>query len=135
VRSKIKETYDAAGDTAEVHLPKTTKFEFAKARASLDAGLPVVVFRRWSQERDYLHTAFAQNFAANPALELPKPDLNDRKLWPAREGFAHASVVDGYNERRREVIFTESWGEHARNRRMRIEELEGTSYLAYYPHF
>ncbi|MDR3405349.1 MAG: C39 family peptidase [Chthoniobacter sp.] len=135
VRSKIKETYDAAGETAELHLPKTTKFDFAKAKLSLDAGLPVIVFRRWSQERDYLHTTFARNFAANPALELPKPDLNDQKLWPAKEGYAHASVVNGYNERRREVIFTESWGEQTRNRRMRIEELEGTSYLAYYPHF
>jgi hypothetical protein len=135
VQSKIKETYDAAGTTAELHLPKTTRFDFEKAKASLDAGLPVIVFRRWSQERDYLHSTFARNFAANPALELPKPDLNDQKLWPTKDGFAHASVVNGYNERRREVIFTESWGEQARNRRMRIEELEGTSYLAYYPHF
>ncbi len=135
VKSKIKEVYDAAGANAEVHFPKTTKFEFDKAKASLDAGLPVIVFRRWSQERDYLHTTFAQRFATNPALELPKADLNDRKLWPARESFTHASVVNGYNPARREVIFTESWGEHARNRRMRIEELEGTSYLAYYPHF
>jgi hypothetical protein len=135
VRSKIKETYDAAGETAETHLPKTTKFEFAKAKASIDAGLPVIVFRRWSQERDYLHTAFARNFAENPALELPRPDLNDQRLWPTKEGYAHASVVNGYNEKRGEVIFTESWGERTRNRRMRIEELEGTSYLAYYPHF
>jgi len=135
VRSKIKETYDAAGETAEAHLPKTTKFDFAKAKTSIDAGLPVIVFRRWTQERDYLHTAFARNFATNPALELPKPDLNDQKLWPTHDGFAHASVVNGYNERRGEVIFTESWGERARNRRMRVEELEATSYLAYYPHF
>jgi hypothetical protein len=135
VRSKIKETYSAAGETAGTHLPLTTKFDFARAKVSIDAGLPVIVFRRWSQERDYLHSAFARNFAANPALELPKPDLNDQKLWPTQEGFAHASVVNGYNERRREVIFTESWGERVRNRRMRIEELEGTSYLAYYPHF
>ena len=135
VKSKIKETYTAAGETAGAHLPLTTKFDFAKAKASIDAGLPVIVFRRWSQERDYLHTAFARNFAENPALELPKADLNDQKLWPTQEGFAHASVVNGYNEKRREVIFTESWGERVRNRRMRIEELEGTSYLAYYPHF
>ncbi len=134
-KSKIKETFDAAGETAELHLPKTTKFDFMKAKQSLDAGLPVIVFRRWSQERDYLHSTFARNFAANPVLELPKPDLNDQKLWPTKEGFAHASVVNGYNEKRHEVIFTESWGENVRNRRMRIEELEGTSYLAYYPHF
>lgn len=135
VKSRIKETYDAAGETAGLHLPKTTKFDFMKAKQSLDAGLPVIVFRRWSQERDYLHSTFARNFATNPALELPKPDLNDQKLWPTKEGYAHASVVNGYNEKRHEVIFTESWGENVRNRRMRIEELEGTSYLAYYPHF
>jgi hypothetical protein len=135
VHSKIKETYDAAGETAEVHLPKTTKFDYARAKASIDAGLPAIVFRRWSQERDYLHMNFARNFAINPTLELPKPDLNDQKLWPTKEGFAHASVVNGYNEKRGEVIFTESWGERARNRRMRVEELEATSYLAYYPHF
>jgi hypothetical protein len=135
IHSRIKETYEAAGETAEVHFPKTTKFDFAKAKASIDAGLPAIVFRRWTQERDYLHMAFARNFAANPTLQLPKPDLNDQKLWPTKGGFAHASVVNGYNEKRGEVIFTESWGERARNRRMRIEELEATSYLAYYPHF
>jgi hypothetical protein len=135
VKSKIKEVYDAAGQNAAIHFPKTTKFEFAKAKTSLDAGLPVVVFRRWSQERDYLHATFAQRFARDPTALLPKPDLNDQKLWPTRESFAHASVVNGYNAARREVIFTESWGEFARNRRMRIEEMEGTSYLAYYPHF
>jgi len=80
-----------------------------------------------------------------------------RQIWryshPANEGFkighrgaavrgdlvylttpdAHASIVNGYNAQRREVIFTESWSELARNRRMRFEELERTSYLAYYP--
>jgi hypothetical protein len=30
------------------------------------------------------------------------------------------------------VIFTESWGEQTRARRMRAEELEGTSYYAVY---
>ena len=45
----------------------------------------------------------------------------------------HASVINGYHSARREVIFSESWAEAARNRRMRVEEMEGTCYLAYYP--
>jgi hypothetical protein len=132
--SDIRVVFEAAADVAKVKLPRTTQFDFEKARVAIDAGIPVIVFRRWSQERDFLHTAFAQRFQNDPAATLPKPDLNDRKSWPARDDFAHSSLVTGYNLARREVIFTESWGERTRNRRMRIEELEGTAYFAYYPH-
>jgi hypothetical protein len=44
---------------------------------------------------------------------------------PTRDDFAHSSLITGYNLARREVIF---------NRRMRIEEMEGTGSLAYCPH-
>ena len=132
--STIREAYDAAAEAAKVRLPRTTQFEFERARASIDAGLPVVVFRRWSKERDFLHTAFARRLLTEPTAMLPKADLNDRKMWPTRDDFAHSSIITGYNAARREVIFTESWGERTRNRRMRVEEMEGTVYLAYYPH-
>jgi hypothetical protein len=131
--STIKGAYEAAAEAAKVRLPRTTQFDFERARMSIDAGYPVVVFRRWSQERDFLHGAFAQRLLNDPAALLPKPDLNDRKNWPTKDDFAHSSIITGYNAPRREVIFTESWGEAARNRRMRIEEMEGTVYMAYYP--
>ncbi len=132
--SDIRSVTEAAADAAKVKLPRTTQFEFERARAAIDAGMPVIVFRRWSQERDFLHTAFAQRLLKDPVATLPKADLNDRRTWPTRADFAHSSLVTGYNTARREVIFTESWGERTRNRRMRAEEMEGTSYLAYYPH-
>ncbi|MEQ1853772.1 MAG: C39 family peptidase [Chthoniobacteraceae bacterium] len=131
--STIREAYEAAAEVAKLRLPRTTQFEFERARASIDAGYPVVVFRRWSQERDFLHSAFAQRFLNDPAATLPKADLNDRKSWPTKDDFAHSSIITGYNAPRREIIFTESWSEGARNRRMRIEEMEGTVYMAYYP--
>ena len=132
--SDIRAVFDAAADAAKLKLARTTKFEIEKARAAIEAGIPVVVFRHWSQERDFLHGAFAERFQNDPAATLPKPDLNDRKTWPTKDSFSHSSLVTGYNLARREVIFTESWGERVRNRRMRIEEMEGTSYMAYYPH-
>ena len=132
-RSSIREVAEAAADAGKLHLPRTATFEFERARASIDAGCPVIVFRRWSQERDFLHHAFAQRFQKDPAATLPKPDLNDRKAWPTKDSFAHSSLITGYNLQRREVIFTESWGERSRNRRMRIEEMEGTVYFAYHP--
>jgi hypothetical protein len=131
--SSIREVAEAAADVGKLRLPRTTQFEFERARANIDAGFPVIVFRRWSQERDFLHHAFAERFQKDPSATLPKADLNDRKSWPTRDDYAHSSVITGYNPQRREVIFTESWGERSRNRRMRIEEMEGTVYLAYYP--
>jgi hypothetical protein len=132
-KSHIREVYDAAATEAGLSMARTDRFDFARARTSIDAGFPVIVFRRWSQERDYVHTMFAKHYAADPSAELPRPDATDQKQWPTRDSYAHASIVNGYNAQRREVIFSESWSELARNRRMRFEELERTSYLAYYP--
>lgn len=132
-KSHIREVYTAAAREAALQMSHSTRFEFARAQQTIEDGFPVIVFRRWNQERDYLHTAFAHRFAADSRAELPRPDANDQKTWPTREEFAHASIVNGYNAKRREVIFSESWSETARHRRMRAEELERTSYLAYYP--
>lgn len=132
-KSHIREVYDAAAREAGLGMAHGTRFEFARAQQSIDAGFPVIVFRRWDQQRDYLHTAFAQRVAQDPAAQLPIADAAERKMWPTREGFTHASVINGYNSARREVIFSESWAEFVRNRRMRVEEMEATCYLAYYP--
>ena len=133
VKSHIREVYEASAREAALGLAHGTRFEFGRAQQSIDAGFPVIVFRRWDQQRDYIHTTFSQRYAADPTAQLPRPDATDQKTWPAREGFMHASVINGYNSARREVIFSESWAEAARNRRMRVEEMEATCYLAYYP--
>ncbi len=132
-KSHIREVYEAAAREAGLGMAHGTRFEFTRAQQSIDAGFPVIVFRRWDQQRDYVHSAFAQRFAADPTAVLPRPDATDQKTWPTREGFMHASVINGYNSARREVIFSESWAEEARNRRMRVEEMDATCYLAYYP--
>jgi hypothetical protein len=131
--SKIREVYEAAGQEAGMRLSRATKFDFRRAQAVLDAGLPLIVWRRWAKERDYVHTTFASRYADDPSSVLPKADMNDRATWPDKDAYSHASVITGYNAKRGEVIFTESWGEAARNRRMRFEEMEGTAYYTFYP--
>lgn len=59
-------------------------------------------------------------------------DERERSTWPGKNAPNHASVVTGFNAERGEVIFVESWGEHTGDRRMRFEELESTSYMAFY---
>ena len=130
--SRIREVYNEAAKEAGFRLTRTTRFDLMKAKDSIDKGIPVLVWRRWTQERDFLHTAFARRFQQNAALELPKPDADDRDLWPKKDAYSHATVINGYNPKRREIIFTESWSERERNRRMRVEEIEGTAYYAFY---
>ena len=129
--SRIREVYSEAAEEGGFRMSRSTRFDFDKVKKSIDAGIPVLVWRRWTQERDFIHTAFARRFKQDPTAQLPKPDSNDRAMWPGKKAFTHATVVTGYNEQRREVIFTESWSERERDRRMRVEEMEGTAYYTF----
>lgn len=129
--SHIRETYEAAAAEAGFRLARATAYDHEKTIASLDAGLPVVVWRRWTQERDFLHTAFLKKLARDPEARLPEADAADRADWPGRQAYNHASVITGYNTERQEVLFTESWSESLRHRRMRPEEMAGTAYYTF----
>lgn len=128
----IREMFSQVAKEAGVKAQRSPKLDIPTLKRSVDAGMPVVVFRRWAQERDYLHSVYARQIALGEKAELPSPGMEDRKSWPGKDAPAHASIINGYRDDRREVIFTESWGQQARNRRMRYEEMEGTSYYAVY---
>ena len=130
--SRIRETYSAAAEEAGFRMSRTTRFDAMKAKSLIDSGVPILVWRRWTQERDFLHTAFARRFAKDPTLELPKPDAKDRDMWPGEDDYSHATVITGYNQERGELIFTESWTERERNRRMRVQEMIGTAYYTFF---
>ena len=130
--SKIREVYSEAAEEAGFRMSRTTRFDFGKAKKSIDEGIPVLVWRKWTQERDFIHTSFARRFLTDPTASLPEPNAADRATWPGKNTYSHATVITGYNEERREVIFTESWSERERNRRMRIEEMEATAYYTFY---
>jgi hypothetical protein len=132
IKSDIRELFGNVAQEAGVKAQRSPKFEAAKMKQSIDQGMPVVVFRWWAEERDYIHSAYSVRIARGEKAELPAASMDDRKTWPKRSPFAHSSIVNGYRADKREVIFTESWGEQARNRRMRVEEMEGTAYYAVY---
>ncbi len=125
--SKILDLYRAAAQEADASVQRSGSFDFNRAKKYLEKGFPVVVWRRYSSERNRLHHA-----AAN-GTSLPEANAADRSTWPtSKTDPGHASVVTGFNENTGEVIFMESWGEHTRGKRMHIEELEATSYAAFY---
>ena len=131
-KSDIRELFGNVAQEAGIKAQRSPKFDAAKMKQSIDQGMPVVVFRWWSEERDYIHSAYSARIARGEKAELPPASMEDHKSWPKKSPFTHASIVNGYRADKREAIFTESWGEQARNRRMRLEEMEGTSYYAVY---
>ena len=68
----------------------------------------------------------------DPEYQIPRPDLSTRDSWPDDEAPLHASVIVGYNPKRREVLFVESWAGMNIPRRMREEEMTATAYLTFY---
>ena len=128
----IREMFSMIAKEAGVKAQRSPKFDLGSMKRSVDAGMPLVVFRRWAQERDYIHSTYAAQIARGIPAELPQPGMEDRKSWPGKDAPAHASIINGYRDDKREVVFTESWGQAARNRRMRYEEMEATSYYAVY---
>ncbi|MEZ5330313.1 MAG: C39 family peptidase [Verrucomicrobiales bacterium] len=130
--TKLLDLYRAAAEESEAKMSRSGKADMARIKRAIDNGCPVLVWRRFSPERDQLHTRFAREFQHSPDAKLPEPTRDEIATWPGDEAPGHCSVVVGYNEERGEVIFMESWGEHVRNRRMRVEELEGTSYMTFY---
>jgi hypothetical protein len=125
--SKMLDLYRAAAEESDAILQRGRSFDFERAQKYLEKGFPIVVWRRYSHERNLLHNAAAQG------TKLPESTPNDRITWPtAKDAPGHASVITGFNKKTGEVIFMESWGEHARNKRMRAEELEATSYATFY---
>ncbi len=133
--AEVREAYLAAAKEAGMRIYRSTRFDFDKAKESIDAGIPIVVWRRFTFERDFVHKSFSRRFAEDKTATLPEPDSEDRATWPGDVSYTHSSVITGYNPERREVIFTESWGEYARDRRMRVEEMEGTAYYTFYFRF
>ena len=127
--AKILELYRAAAAESNAEMSRGGRIDFKRLKRAIEKGVPVLVWRKYSPQRDRIHARFA---SAPQKATLPEADDKDRESWPGKESPGHASVITGFNEERGEIIFMESWGEHTRNKRMRIEEMETTSYMSFY---
>ena len=133
--SNILELYHAAAEELGMKLKVSSRFDFDKAQRSVDAGVPVIVWRRISENREKAHSAFASQLLKQPLADLPALSRSQRNDLPERSkkgSPSHASVISGINPERDEVVFTDPWGESARNRRMHADEMEATAYTVFY---
>lgn len=130
--SNMLSLYNATAREARLSLVRETKFKREKARSLIKSGLPVVVWRRFDFSRNRTHIKFASRYAQDSSLTLPEPNEEDRATWPGEQHPVHASVIVGFNDQRREVLFLESWAGQSVPRRMRYEELEATATMVFY---
>lgn len=123
--------YRAVGDELGMRTSIVPTFDRDKVLKSLEDGLPVIVWRRVSMEREKAHRQLATARRQNPALAPPALTAEEMAKLPERDGRgspSHASVITGYSPPTDSVIYAEPWGEDTRDRRMRVEEMEATAY-------
>ena len=130
--SQLPRLYLAVAREAGLDLHKSNDFSLDESRGSLDHGLPVVVWRRFSSTRNKAHSHQTLLASRDPEYRIPAPDATARNSWPDDRAPLHASVVVGYNSTRQEVLFIESWAGMDMPRRMRVEEMTSTAYLTFY---
>ncbi|MDB4430126.1 C39 family peptidase, partial [Akkermansiaceae bacterium] len=123
--SQMLGLYQAVAKEAGFAMSRSSSYEHSDVRRSLQAGMPVIVWRRWSRERDREH----QRVSAE--LERGNEAAFSPSAYPDEKAPLHASVVIGFNDERKEVIFLESWAGQSRARRMPVSELSATAYLTF----
>ncbi len=133
--SDIFELHRAVADELGMRVSVAPTFDPERALRSIEAGLPVIVWRRVSEEREAAHRRFMSAFKVDSSLSPPRLSAVDLESLPQRDvdGLpSHASIVTGLNRARGEVIYTEPWGEETRDRHMRVEEMEATAYAVFH---
>ncbi|MFK7909520.1 MAG: C39 family peptidase [Akkermansiaceae bacterium] len=124
--------YNAVAKEARLKISRETEFDFRKARALMRDGMPVIVWRKFDYRRNQLHNKISRRMIKDPHAKLPEPNADDRAKWPGKDHPVHASVIVGFNDERKEVLFLESWAGVTSPRRMRYEEMEATATWAFY---
>ena len=99
----------------------------AVAVININRGVPMIVWRNFSREREATLRQYAASYSKDSSFELPSI-VQDRKNWAPHTEYFSASLITGYNKERGEYIITQPSGEGSRNRRIRFEELEACSF-------
>ena len=125
--SNMVKLYSAVAAEAGLSMDRSPKFDELAVRRALEDGRPVIVWRRFSWERNRLHDQVAKQ-----GVDLPDPlSVEEKASWPGEDAPLHASVLTGFDPKKREVFFLESWGGKDEPRRMTFDEMAATTYLCF----
>ena len=133
--SDLVEVHRAVAQELGMRVSISPKFDASKAAKSIEDGLPMIVWRKVSAQREQAHQVNAARLKGDPTARLAPLSREDREKLPPRDTRgtpSHASIVTGVDLENGEVIYTEPWGDSTRGRRMRVEEMEATVYAVFY---
>ncbi len=133
--SDLVEVHRAVAQELGMKVSMAPKFDAEKVKRSIEEGLPVIVWRRVSMEREHHHEQNARMAQMDPLFVVNPLTREMVDALPARDmrgSPSHASIITGIQLERGQVIYTEPWGEETRGRRMRAEEMEATVYAVFY---
>ncbi|MCB1063281.1 MAG: hypothetical protein KDN20_10215 [Verrucomicrobiae bacterium] len=133
--SRILDLYRAVGEELRLTESTSSRFDQGRVERSLRAGLPVIVWRRVSMEREKAHAEFASRLINDPALALEPLSAQTKAQLPPRNrkgSPSHASVITGIDADNDTLIYLEPWEAESAQRRMRAEEMEATTYAVFY---
>ena len=136
--SDMIEVYRAVAEELGMRVSIAPRFNASRVQRSIESGIPLIVWRRVSREREAVHTSNQRALQEDPLLPLEPPSLEDLEKYPKRDvkgSPSHASVITGINLKRNEVVFSEPWAPSSRQRRMRMEEMEATGYAFFFFRF
>ncbi len=122
--------YHAVAKEAKFSMNRIKNYDHADVRRSVQAGMPVIVWRRWDRTRDQLHSQISRKMESGESVTFEQVEENQLPS-KAKKSPLHSSVIIGFNDERKEVIFLESWGEKAKSRRMPIREMSLTTDLTF----
>lgn len=125
--SNLPTLYQAVAKEAGFKMKRSRNYSHTDVRRSLQQGLPVIVWRRWSPERDREHSRIGRAFARGSDETFPKK----LGILPTEESPLHSSAIIGFNDKRQELILLESWAGHSHPRRITVRELSETAYLTF----
>ena len=122
--------YSSVAREARFNLNRTSDYDHETVRRSIRAGMPVIVWRRWDSQRDQLHSRMSRSFDQGGKAMYERPSEESLPSKKKRSPL-HASVIVGYNDERKEIIFLESWEGISKPRRMPVSEVAHTADLTF----
>lgn len=125
----------AVAEELDMRVSISPSLDRGRLERSIEDGLPVIVWRLVSMERENVHAEVARR--TREGDQSPLPPLTEKEFAKLPDpkvggGPTHASVIVGWRGEGDEVIFLEPWGELGLGRRMRWEELEKTAYAVFH---
>lgn len=131
--SQMLSLYQAVAKEAGFKMERQGKggYVHSAVRRSLQQGMPVIVWRRWSSERDREHRRVSAAVSSGRGDQVKFPADASVLSFPDDKSPLHASVIIGFNDERKEVIFLESWAGQSQPRRMSVNEMQKTAYLTF----